>query len=209
MSYADDDRGDRALAAAGALIAPRSPELERELVRLTARTKSAARSRGRRRSGVVATTGTLVLLFAGGAAAAAATGLWHPWAEEPDGTFQYTLPSGATCEERVGDIHAGNPDVRSAIQEIFRSTDVVARADVGTFEERLRGDDGAVALAERWIETGSTTLTSTDDVLTQMATSRAVIDVVMIELDERGFDPEEPENMISVRGQAICDGGMP
>lgn len=208
MSQAGDDRVDGALGAAGALIAPRSPELEQEIARLTVGTMSAARSRPRRSAAIIV-AGSLAVLFAGGAAAAAATGLWHPWAEEPDGTFQYTLPSGVTCEERVGDIHAANPEVRSAIQEIFRSTDVVARADVGAFEERLRGDDEAVALAERWIDTGSTTLTSTDDVLAQMATSRAVIDVVMIELEERGFDPEEPENMISARGQAICEGGAP
>lgn len=201
-----DERMDRALEAAGDLIAPRSSELEMELARLTVSTRSAATER-RRRSATVIAAGGLAVLFAGGAAAAAAAGLWNPWAEDPDGVFHYSLPSGATCEERVGDISVANPDVRTAIQEIFRTTDVVARADVGAFTARLRDDDGAVALAERWIDTGSTTLTSTEDVLAQMATSRAVLDVVMIELEKRGFDPEEPENLLSARGQAICDGG--
>ncbi|WP_435746944.1 hypothetical protein [Microbacterium sp. PMB16] len=209
VSEHGDERADRALRAAGALIAPRSPELEHELARLTVATRSAGRSQRYRRPGLVAAAGGLALLFAGGAVAAAATGLWHPWAEEPDGTFRYTLPSGVSCEERVGDIRAENPEVQTAIQEIFRSVDVVAAADIEGAERRLRSEPEAIAIAEGWIDAGRTELATTDDVLAQMATSHAVSDVVMAELDERGFDPDAPENMISVRGQAICDGGAP
>lgn len=207
MSGDGEDQGDRALRDAGALIAPRSPELEEQLARLTVATRSAARSQRYRRPGMVAAAGGLALLFAGGAVAAAATGLWHPWAESPDGTFRYSLPSGVSCEERVGDIHAENPEVQTAIQEIFRSVDVVAAADIEGAEKRLRGEPEAIAIAKDWIDAGHTELTTTDDVLAQMATSHAVNDVVMTELGERGFDADAPENMISVRGQAICDGG--
>lgn len=198
-----DDDLDRALHVAGELIAPRTPELEWELARLSVATRERRRRARSHRVGVIAAAGGVALLLAGGAAAAA-TGLWQPWAETPDGTFTYVLPSGIECEERVGEITAENPQVREAIQSIFRDTDVVEEADPAQWERRLQGQPEVVELARTRIESGRTTLPTVDDVIAQMAVSRAVNDVIMTELEERGFDPERPENMIASRGQAIC-----
>lgn len=198
-----DDELDRALQGAGELIAPRTPELEWELARLAVATRTRRRRARSHRVGVIAAAGGVALLLAGGAAAAA-TGLWQPWAETPDGTFTYVLPGGIECEERVGEITAENPEVRAAIQSIFRDVDVVAKAEPAQWERRLQGQPEAVEIARTWIESGRTTLPTVDDVIAQMAMSRAVNDVVASELEERGFDPGRSENMIESRGQAIC-----
>lgn len=198
-----DDDLDRALQVAGELIAPRTPELEWELARLSVATRTRGRRTRSHRVGAIAAAGGVALLLAGGAAAAA-TGLWRPWAETPDGTFTYVLPSGIECEERVGEITAENPEVRAAIQSIFRDTDVVAAADPAQWERRLEAQPDVTETARSWIESGRTTLPTVDDVIAQMAMSRAVNDVVITELEERGFDPERPDNMIASSGQAIC-----
>lgn len=61
----------------------------------------ATRRRSRGRIRVLAGVGLTVAL-AGGASAAAASGLfsWSGWANDPDITYSFTLPSGRQCEER-------------------------------------------------------------------------------------------------------------
>lgn len=205
MSGIGDDHLDRALRRAGDLIAPRTPELEHELAALSVATRSRTRSRAPKHIGTIAAAGGVALLLAGGAAAAA-TGVWRPWAETPDGAFTYVLPSGIECEERVGVVEADGPDVRAALQSIFETVDVVAVAesDVPAWERRLRADDGALDLARTWVETGRTSLPTVDDVIAQMAYSRAVQDVISRELEDRGLDPDESRNGIASRGQAVC-----
>jgi len=52
---------------------------------------------------VVAALGVVILLVCGGAGAAVASGgfSWLPWAENPDVTHAFSLPSGRGCEERI------------------------------------------------------------------------------------------------------------
>lgn len=205
MSGIEGDDLDRALRSAGGLIAPRTPELEHELATLSVATRSRTRARAPKRIGTIAAAGGLVLLLAGGAAAAA-TGVWRPWAETPDGSFTYVLPSGIECEERIGVVEADDPDVRAALQSIFQTVDVVAEAEPGvsSWERRLRADGGALDIAQTWVETGRTSLPTVDDVIAQMAYSRAVDDVISSELRERGLDPDESRDGMASRGQGVC-----
>lgn len=77
------------------------------------------------------------LLVGGGTVAAAASGLWSPWAEDPDLAYQFALPSGAMCEARYGLIST-DPTVSptdssgldSGLADWLASTDVLALADI-------------------------------------------------------------------------------
>jgi hypothetical protein len=51
----------------------------------------------------------LALTGAAGAAAAAGLFYWEPWAENPDVTYAFTLPSGRECEARML-FHEGGPN---------------------------------------------------------------------------------------------------
>ena len=211
MPRSEDDDLDRALRRAGDLIATRTPELENELATLVVAARprhSSARLRGPKRIGTIAAAGAVAVLLAGGAAAAA-SGVWKPWAETPDGSFTYTLPSGIECEERVAVTEVENAEVRAAVQSILQTEDVVAAAEPGAadWESRLRAEGGALDIAHTWVETGRTTLPTADDVIAQMAYSRAVNDVLTAELDERGLDTDASRNWIASRGQAVCTEG--
>lgn len=204
MPDLNDDALDRALDAAGAVMVSRTPELESMLDELVLSTQRRARRRRVGRRGAIVAAGALSLVLVGGTAAA--SGVWAPWAESPDGTFTYMLPSGSVCEERVGDFHADNPAVQVEVQRIFADIDVVSVADVESWRERLSTDPAYAAVAQQWIDSGESQVDTIEDAIAMSATSNAVMEVVQAELTERGFSPAHPENMVSVRGQSVCDG---
>jgi hypothetical protein len=206
MPEITDDELDRVLQAAGTSLTPRTAVLEEELTGLAVATESKAARGVARRPVRLAAAGALGLVLLGGTAAAA-SGLWAPWATTPDGVFTYVLPSGIQCEERVGDITAENPRVRAAVHEIFAGMDVVAAADVDKWRQRLERDPAYVDVAQQWVDEGTSDLHTVEDMIAQGAVSQAVMEVVDAELHERGFDPEAPENMTSIRGQWICGEG--
>ena len=98
--------------------------------------------RGRRVAAGIALSAVLV---GAGVTAAAAAGLWSWWAETPDLSYSFTLPSGTQCEVRYG-LMSTSPTVApvdssnldAGLAEWLASTDVLATADV----------DGAVAAFE-------------------------------------------------------------
>jgi hypothetical protein len=206
MPEMTDDELDRVLWVAGKTLTPRTTALEAELTGLVVATRSRAARGAARRPMRFAAAGALGLVLLGGTAAAA-SGLWAPWATTPDGVFVYVLPSGIECEERVGDITAESPQVRAAVHEIFAEMDVVAAADIDKWRQRLESDPAYVDVAQQWADEGASGLRTVEDMIAQGAVSRAVMEVVDTELQERGFDPEAPENMASIRGQAMCGEG--
>lgn len=122
-----DDDLDLLLDSSSPATTPDSPALDDALRQMTAAAAQQPRSRGRlrtRRAAFVATTTAVALVGVG--AAAASTGVWQPWAQDPDGVYALTLPSGATCEYRV--VATGKSG--AALREIFATEDVVALADV-------------------------------------------------------------------------------
>ena len=143
-------------------------------------------------------------------AAAMATGLWAPWAQTPDGTFTYTLPSGVSCEQRVGDLHSENPDIQRAVQEIFATTDVVAESDIAARNERLLTEDSALEYAQATVDSNSSPGYGTiEDVIYGMAVRTAVLETVNEELVERGFQLTDERATMSLRGQSLCGEDIP
>ncbi len=206
MAITDRDELDRALQQLAHPATPVTPAVEDQLAVLTITTLRESTPRRCRRASQAALIGGISLAAVLGiGATAVATGLWAPWALEPEGSFRYTLPSGVTCEQRVGDLVAENPDVRRAVQEIFASTDVVGTSDIAGWADRLGADDSARQYAEAIVAQSDTPGTSTiEDVVYGMAVSQAVIETVSDELAARGFDVDDENNLISVQGQSLC-----
>lgn len=69
--------------------------------------------------------GLATILVIGSAAAAAASSgdIWAPWAQQPEATLLLTLPSGAECEYRIGDLRSDDAEVLSAARNFYQKTD--------------------------------------------------------------------------------------
>ncbi|WP_309709544.1 hypothetical protein [Pseudolysinimonas sp.] len=207
MSSADTatDPFDETLAGS-APRATSSADLDLELAVMVRRARTAARKRPRPWGQRVAMAGAIVALAAGGATAAAATGGWGPWALNPDVIFTYRLPSGAWCEERVGNVQApGHPDVVAAVVDILRNGDVFARADIEAAIAESRED-------ESWyIGDGSnptpsgygTDYYNADDEY-RNAVTNAVRVVLIADLEER--IPDYADSNLSWEGEGHCPG---
>lgn len=181
-------------------------EIDQELALMVARARLAAHRRPRSWGHRVAIVGAIIALAAGGATAAAATGVWSPWAQNPDVIYTYRLPSGAWCEVRRGNVMAyGRPEVEAAIEDILRNGDIFARADIDAAIAELRAD-------ESWfIGDGSnptpsefgTDYYNADDEY-RLAVDRAVAAVLLADLEERFPDAAALE--FSWEGEGHCPG---
>jgi hypothetical protein len=96
------------------------------------------RARTGRRRRVASVFALSALLVGVGVSAAAASGLWSWWADDPDLSYEFTLPSGASCEVRYGlmSTDPGAAPVDSAnldagLAEWLTTSDVLSLADVG------------------------------------------------------------------------------
>ncbi|MFG6475753.1 hypothetical protein ACFXP7_05135 [Microbacterium sp. P06] len=98
----------------------------------------------------------LGVLLVGGAGAAFASGIfnWEPWAEDPDISYSFTLPSGIDCETRIlidsAPAQGGNGIPTPSVgAEQFRSwaqtTDLFALADVDARLAELEQNGGMPA----------------------------------------------------------------
>lgn len=142
MTHSPDhgvDPLDDALRSASPLTTADSPELDAQLQVMIAdaerEARPARRPRPLRRVGLGITAAVLVF---GGATAAAAGGQimdWSWWAEDPEYTLTYTLPSGAECESRIGNYQGADPAAVEAIRDYASGVDLLEVADI----------DGAIA----------------------------------------------------------------
>lgn len=212
MDTKDHDELDQVLRRLASPTTPITPAVEDELASLTIATMRAARPIARKRAWRLSlTAGIPVVAVFGIGAAAMATGLWAPWAQTPDGTFTYTLPSGVTCEQRVGDLHSENPDIQGAVQEIYATMDVVADSDVAARYERLLTEDSALEYAQATVDSNSGLpgYSTIDDVIYGMAVRGAVGKTVNEELVERGFFQPDEQYSMSLQGQSLCGEDIP
>lgn len=212
MDTTDHDELDQVLSRLAAPTTQITPAVEDELASLTIATRRAARPDARKRAWRLSlTAGIPVVAVFGIGAAAMATGLWAPWAQTPDGTFTYTLPSGVTCEQRVGDLHSENPDIQRAVQEIYATMDVVADSDVAARYERLHTEDSALEYAQAMVDSNSGLpgYSTIEDVIYGMAVRTAVNKTVNEELVERGFFQADEQYSMSLRGQSLCGEDIP
>ena len=100
-------------------------------------TATPTRTLTRRRA--LAVGSALVVALVGGGAAVATAGLnWSGWVAHPNGEYEFTLPSGATCTGRLGDVESPDPRVAQTVEDWARGTDIMAAADVDAVIEQWR-----------------------------------------------------------------------
>lgn len=125
-----------------------------------------------------------LLLGGGGVVAAAATGLWDGWAEDdPLAILHYSLPSGASCEWRIGNVQGAPAEVEKVIRESLA-------------DAMFSDDDVARAVADLGVNTDP----MKDDVTYQTGYNWAVVDHVEEALDDHGLDGK----WASFSGQGVC-----
>lgn len=110
-----------------------SPALRHDLAVMAARARTASRPK-RRPLRVAATAGLAALLLSGAGTAVAATVFdWEPWAQHPDLSYPFVLPSGRACEARVAVYDVEHVDADGAVTR--------APADDSDFAHHIRGLD--------------------------------------------------------------------
>lgn len=153
-----------------------------------------------------AAAGVALAIVLGGAGAAAATGTWSPWAQAPDGVLTYTLPSGAQCEQRLGDVRGGRGEV---VREFLRTTDLQALVSEGVDDAiaEIRTEENSFVHPDGTREpAGYGTERYNADQEYQSAVWRVINEAVSEELDRSGTDPAEVD--LSWGGEANCPGAQ-
>ena len=138
----------------------------------------------------------LVICLGGGTAAAAMTlNEWAPWAEVPDGTYQFTLPSGAQCEARIGNVKGRDTHAETiaAAREYLQRVDLLAAADAEAMAEVLRFGSN-----------GDETVGISRDAQYIAALGQGVVGGLYAELERQGFDPGSAN--LSVETETHCPG---
>ncbi|MDY0828701.1 hypothetical protein SK224_06120 [Microbacterium sp. BG28] len=158
----------KAAAATAAPVTPHDDALTDVFATAAAQAVERAARRHQRRRLVAVVSVPAVLLVSGGAAAYAAANIdwssywndattteWAEWAQAPDAVVSYTLPSGRTCELRLGEFAFSPADNRpadvpadtqvvSSVVEFARSSLTITDADVQRVIVENRSDADAV-----------------------------------------------------------------
>jgi hypothetical protein len=144
--------------------------------------------RPRRAPRLIAAGVGVALVLGGSTAAAASMGAfdWAPWAQSVPSQL-LTLPSGAQCEFRIGNVIVGDPDAAAATEQLIAETDFVAEIDMDAV---LREYD----------------VVDPDDVTYRSLFSGAAHFLLMKKLEDRGFDLDEIY-FGSISGEGHCSEG--
>jgi hypothetical protein len=182
-----------------------------ELSRLRVATMPAPGSvRRRKRWTRPALAALIAFTLVGGAAAATAATLqvWSPWAGTPDAVALYTLPSGAECEIRIGNVQGSDPEAIHAVQDFYRAANIDALltpnaidrtiAQLRTEDSTLMNDDGSTEPA------GYGTVHYNADAEYAAAVNRILSNTLSAELARRGIDGSESN--LSYDGEGNCPG---
>jgi hypothetical protein len=200
-----------------ALLSESAPRDERELSggrieAMIARSRTDARAAGRlgwlRNPRVAIAGAAAIVLFGGAGAAAAATyDDWAPWAQDPDLAYTYTLPSGAECEQRLGEVYSGDPELTAAVRDIMRNGDVVARADIDKWIGEIRAGKNTRVLDDGTeVPAGYGTAYYSADQEYDSAMSQAISEVIGDDLRDRGFNEDPGADNLQWSGQGYCPG---
>ena len=217
--YEEPDPFEQELSGAGPRVSTITPSVEDELARMAvaARTDSARSEPSKRRVPRVAVIGLAAALVIGGAGAAAAAtgGFTSWWADDPDAAYTFTLPSGAVCEARWGNVMGSYADkaAREAAREYLGTIDDIDQADIDSEIARMRAD------RDSWLQNddgtqepawyGTENYKSPDTEYSQ-AVSLVVSNALWEELRRQGFvlDAGENERGLSVDGEMNCPGAQ-
>ncbi|MDL5351061.1 hypothetical protein [Microbacterium sp. zg-YB36] len=212
-----DEDFEQVLQSAAPKTTTVSNRVEDELARMTvaARTDDALARRADRwnRPGVAtgAIVGALLLTGAGVAAASAGTNWIFPWAETPAVEFSYTLPSGKTCESRIGGLSL-SPEFESQETDILKYLAGLDVMDAIDIDEEI-----AAARSNRdvWMETDEgidvpawygTEYYPSPDREYSMAVQKALREVIFDELERRGLDPRGGQGLLGLEAETKCPG---
>ncbi len=215
----ESDPFEQELGGAGPRVSTITPSVEDELARMAvvARTDTARSERKKRRVPRVAVIGLAAALVVGGAGAAAAAtgGFTSWWADEPDAVYVFTLPSGAVCEARWGNVMGSYADkaAREAAREYLGTIDDLDQADVDAEIARMRAD------RDSWLQNEDGTREpawygtenyKSPDMEYLDAVSFVVSGALWAELERQGFDLDAGENErgLSVDGEMNCPGAQ-
>ncbi|PPF69109.1 hypothetical protein C5C46_13600 [Rathayibacter sp. AY1E6] len=156
----------------------------------------------------VAGVASLVLLGGMATAAAAATGAWSPWAETPDASITYSLPSGVQCEERMGDVQGTDPAAVAVVENFYQTTDIDALLSDGALQEtiaQLRTEDRSFINADgSRTPAGYGTEFYNADREYSTAVGRIISNALDAELAAQNVDVDAAN--ISIAGEAHCPG---
>ena len=96
-----------------------------------------------------------VLLGGGGMAAVAATGVWEGWAQNDAlAVLHYELPSGASCEWRIGNLSGAPSEMNDIVRETLAGAEITA-SEVADAAAAI-GTAGDPSTDDRAFETGYT-----------------------------------------------------
>ena len=170
-------------------VAP-TPELREELTRMAVTSAHELRAPGPRRLRVAATAGIATVALLAGAGAAAATGAigWGPWAQDPDVSFAYVLPSGEACELRLT---FDDRETGEVAREIAAQLDLATEIDVAGEIIRLRAmpSTGGDEFGNSWDTGYGTEFYPEPDAEYDTAVAHAVSGLLGEELSIRGVAP--------------------
>ncbi|MGH3510424.1 MAG: hypothetical protein ACRDPI_09370 [Nocardioidaceae bacterium] len=180
-------------------------ETHEAVVGLVVAARRAARPVRRRRRQAVLVGTTAALLTAGGTAVATTHSIWAaPWADHPLTSITYTLPSGGTCEQRIGNLKIADPAAQTLIQDWLGKHPITQIADVTAAIKEIRSEPNT------WVENDGTSIRAgygtahyDADYEYDTAVWRALSIAVSAKLQSAGFT-----KYLSVTwaGETHCDG---
>jgi hypothetical protein len=185
-SMGEDTLGERLMSARPrASVVTR--EVEDELARMSVAAWTdtrAVRSAPKLSRIVGAGIATAVLIGGVGAAAASVVG-WSMWAQEPDGSFAFTLPSGTICEGRIGGVEAEDPEIQEELSDWLSNVDLISVLAIDEAVTAVRADQERFA-KEQAAQGVEYPMPDADQEY-QLALSFAVEAAAYHELEERGY----------------------
>ena len=172
-----------------------TPVIEDELARMTVAAGDEMTTAGRPRhtERLAGLTVALALLLGGAGVATAATlGDWPWWAENPDGTYFYTSPTGDWCEVRIGKIESPDPAVEAIIRDMQGHGVVLNDDDIASAFEAEKQLHQAYEADQR--AQGNEPYVQPDTVLYEIAIYRVIQKYVDGRLAAEGVDLREMSN---------------
>ncbi|WP_127476400.1 hypothetical protein [Microbacterium sulfonylureivorans] len=189
----DHERGehdglDRLISQSAPVRTVITTEIEEEFLRIARATGPALGTRKMPRRWALAGIGVSAAVILGtvGAAAAVTFDDWAWWAQEPDGVYLFTSPTGDTCEIRVGRIESDDPQIERALRDAQGQDQVLAKSDIAAAvesERRLHEDFYKQQRAD-----GIEPYVQPDSVLYEIAINRVAHDYALERLTDSGID---------------------
>lgn len=167
---------------------PETPALRAEVARLVRAARASSMRRRATPSRLAIGTATAVMVSLGGAAAAAG-GLWTaPWAHHPLTSITYTLPSGTTCAQRIGNLHIANVQAQDLIRDWLSAHPIDQIIDLHAAIAEIRSEPNTWVRGDgRSVQVGYGTPYYDPDYEYDTAVWRAISSAISRKLNDAGY----------------------